>query len=506
MSRPPLRVATIPYHILRTRRSRKATRNIKQEVSIFKLAPLTDVSLTTLINETLARGNIHRILSSNLVTATDVLKYILTERPHDILMEVYRAACIYGGDAAHIIDGQHFLVSSNNEKYKYIYTMYCPQAKDMYKPLSAVPKINNTYHLIMDSIKDSIKDSLPIHMREDGIELLEKSGEWDTIYSYRLKPLCEKSAIHIEVAIRNEYYEVLLDYDLQSQSKILTKLIVELCFSLRSTTTLYWSLVAQPTISKFIIFLKQKYGTEYFNLECRLELYPYFPQLFNFEELSTLQKSIISMECRQLQGYYLGYPIHDYVPNISEIYSAVIKLGQLGIETYCEQIINSNKAWIESICRHHLLPHLDQNDLMLQPDNIIDLVAGASIYTFCPFDIIFCQSGKSRYAITRLSFDYTLKNGENPYNRKPLTPRVINCLRHRLKVAKKYNLPDCQTLRESLHDLEINGYTSHINTVINERNITRSPHILTPHILTADFAAFLQQILGQNFTIGRIHI
>ena len=502
MSTTPLRVATIPHHILGTRRSRKATGNIKQEVSIFKLALLTNVSLITLLNETLARGNIHRILSSNLVTATDVLKYIRTERPHEILMEVYRAACIYGGDAAHIIDGLHFLVSSNNEKYKYIYTMYCPQAKDVYKPLAAVPKINIAYHLTMNSIKKS----LPMHMQEEGIELLEKSEEWDTIYSYRLKPLCEKSAIHIEVAIRNEYYEVLLDYDLKSQSKILTKLIIELCFSLRSTTTLYWSLVAQPTISKFIVFLQQKYGPNYFDLECCLSLYPYFPQLFNFEELSALQKSIISMECRQLQGYYLGYPIQDYVPTISEVYTAVIKLGQLGIEKYCEQIINSNKQWIESVCRHHLLPHLDQNDVKLIPDNIIDLVGGASIYAFGPFDIIFCQYGKNRCAITRLSFDYALKEGKNPYNNEQLTPHVINYLRHRLKVTKKYNLPDCQTLCELLHDLENNGYTSNINITVHRMNITRSPHILTPHIQALDFATLLQQIVGQNFTIGRIHI
>ena len=498
-NRAPPRVTSIPAHILRSsaRRAKKRAEKIKQEFPVFKLTPLVNTNMITLINETLAKGNIHRILTSNLVTAADVLKYIQTERPNEMLMEVYRAACIYGGDVAHIIDGQHFLQNSNNEKYKYIYTKYCPQANPIYKPLSFAPNVNNKDNLRMDEIKKG----LPIHMLDEGIETLKQCGEWDTIYAYRLRPLCEVSSTHIEVAIRNEYYEVLINYDLKDQSKVVTKLIIELCFGLRSTTTIYWPEVAQPTISIFIKFLQQKYGPDYFNLDCQLELYSYFPLLFNFGQLSALQKSIISMEYRQLQGYYLGYPIQDYVPTISQIYAAVIKLGQMGIEKYVEQVMNSNRQWIESVCKNHMLPHLEQGDAMLEPDNIIDLIGGDSIYDFGPFDIIFIQYGKNRHVLTRASFAYILKKGKNPYNNEPPTPHIINCIEQRLHITKKYGLPDCQTLCELLQDLKQNGYTVPTDIPTNRRNI-----ILSHHAPANDFAAIFRHILGDLHNGNARHI
>lgn len=146
-----------------------------------------------------------------------------------------------------------------------------------------------------------------------------------------------------------------------------------------------------------------------------------------------------------IDGYILGFPIQDFVPNEDQIHDAIQLLQGLGKNGYCEHIKQLNKA-----SRFSVGPFTDTKaDIVNEQD-----VFGEDIENYVAFDIVTFRDGKHIYRFTRLEFEQILKSKKNPYTNGWLPAPVLNTIKSRVVTARDLGLPIARTLKEHMDCLE----------------------------------------------------
>jgi len=106
-------------------------------------------------------------------------------------------------------------------------------------------------------------------------------------------------------------------------------------------------------------------------------------------------------------------------------------MDKLGIEEYCKETLKTKEKD-------------RQNATNVETDKIDE---------FNSFDVVsYNDSTNHMFSFTRCEFDKLLKDEKNFYTGEPLPWFVIEKIRCRINISKKYNLPKSKTLKELLQD------------------------------------------------------
>lgn len=386
------------------------------------------------IHQTIIYGSLYEAFYNKFVNVFDVLEYLLKHKPEtepqrEKMCIAYRIVCIFTKEQP--INGSHFICLTDNEDYISIYALsfnshFKNKNNDNFdenleiskKIQKVLPKLiketkySRFFYVLCDIInKVKGEEAMVIAFTRNIRNLIDIENDYTCfLYSDYLEPLEN---------IPNSFY---------------AKNIGERCRFLQQHAPLYWKNVAYNI---YYSFVKDKYKNAPNFTKEMIDIYnKSFPDLFS-ENIINRSETVIAISNldKNIQSYLLGFPIHKYIPNDSNLNKALDKLELLGNEKYCESIK------VEEIN-------------VANSENVLS----EKIDDFNSFDVVkyYVDGGntdKHLYRFTRSEFENILKDGKNYYTGEPLPLFIIEKIKCINNIAKKYNLPKSKTLFELLSNV-----------------------------------------------------
>ena len=222
------------------------------------------------------------------------------------------------------------------------------------------------------------------------------------------------------------------------------KYIYERCSYLIKNQNIYWNVFARSLYENFI----QPYFNDSVIKWNRVKLYrEIFPSILKSIEEQGFVTYNLKNKTKQMKAYFLGFPIHYYMPSDEEINEKIMELTNHGIDEYCNKLHQKNSNYIDHIKKNII------NNNNIEDANTENLY-GDEISSFNMFDVVIHCVDKHIYYFTRSEFEYMQKEQKNPYTniRLPITTLYqINC---RQNISKDLNLPNSKSIKLLLKDLD----------------------------------------------------
>lgn len=173
-----------------------------------------------------------------------------------------------------------------------------------------------------------------------------------------------------------------------------------------------------------------------------------------------------------IQAYYLGFPVHMYIPNSDVIADARTRLSTLGITDYCNHIYNKTLIWIHEQ-RKYYHPYLDEDMPLENYNNTF----GEKVHHYNLFDTLIYFTDDKCYVFNRSEYDMIIKDHRNPWTDKKVPDGIYRTAFLRNHISQRLNLPESDTIHDLLMSL-----------------IQCASPVLTPRRLMSD----LTQLSGLN--------
>ena len=409
---------------------------------------------TEKVRQVVLYGSVYESLYKNFVNMREILNYLkdakyTTEHERKRFCVAYRIICLLDRDdtiqkslfefpqkfSTSVENAQatqyftkHFLLLSNNDDFIMIYYYTRNHSNDfevMKKIQEVVPKVEEWgYHKAICDMITALTNSISQYSAATrSLKFLNNYSVAELLGADYLAPLEKK------------------------MPQTFPEQFIIRCMFLKKNAPLYWQDVM---FGEYFAFAQKHYSKPNFSKEV-LDMFALcFPGLYDekilkrspiIHFLHTLPKNVAA--------YYLGFPIHEYMPSNSKIEEAIDFLNEVGVEKYLEKVRerNSEKRCVENA---EVVNSEDMNC-----DEISD---------FNPFDVVcyYTDDGNKRhkFCFTRPEFASLLKGQRNAetdelerknfYTREKLPEFVIQQIKSRLRIASIYNLPPAKPLPELL--------------------------------------------------------
>jgi len=381
------------------------------------------------VEQTVIFGSVFESLYAEFITIGDVLKYLLkreykNDGERKKLCIAYRIICMF--DKEQFVENKNFISLTNNDDYIAIYLLSFGTINSniniTQKLQKFFPKLeNNNYKKFYYKICD----------------LDQNFNDEDGEYIAKLRNLKHlKNCTNIDILLA-DYLDAL---DIMDERKYFHDLLNRCCL-LRKAAPLYWNNVAYKLYRTFV---EKKYNIPYFSKESMILLCECFPNLYSEKVLNRSQvvQRIYGLN-KIVAAYYLGFPIHEYIPSAIKIEKTLDLLDDIGTKKYLEQLINRRK--------------LEDNVKIVNLEN----VHYDKIDNFNSFDVVnyYTDSKDSTdihlFRFTRPEFVTILKDKKNFYTGEPLPKTILEEIKTRIRIAKEYKLPKAMTIDEFLKDADL---------------------------------------------------
>jgi hypothetical protein len=420
-----------------------------------------------LITETLQHGSLYELLYSRLVTSRQVLEILLKEKNETKDTDVrinriinYNILCRLSKN--HIVNGKHFLTQTNNEDYLVTFEPYLERldGEDRLDIIQRLDNINRSHDIELFRIIYLLNGARMTDM-ENGEDSMPEDGDDYYLAKVRNREYKDFYFSDVDACINADYLFPLQNYS--NPIVYMNELIKRIKF-LKRNASLYWEKVGFHTYSNF---LSQHVKKLKFKSKICKFLKKEFPLIYqDCKDRSELGYQLLNLPLAS-RAYYLGFPIHLYIPNENTLEKAIDRLEEIGIEKYCHEVLSEYS--LQSLKNSKV-----SNEQNVEYENFED---------YNPFDVC-CyytdtEETKQIFKFSRNEFDKLLKDKINFYTRQPLPFSLITEITQRISVAKAYNLPDCKTLKDLLNNLSKGLQPSRQNL-----QPISSPHVrntVTPH-------------------------
>ena len=380
--------------------------------------------------ETVIYGSVYEALYSGFVKNENILEYLLDTQPENEYQRkkmciAYRIICIYSKNQ--FIRGKHFICLTDNNDYISIYCL-------SFQSLTLENEDNKTNYEITQKIQKIIPKFIDDVEYYRFFYVLCGISDDNFVFEehHNMIIASTRNLKHIDKVMDDVFCILGADYlsilELLPKNNYIYSLI-DRCIYLEDCAPLYWKNVAYPIYSNFI--KNHLYSGEGFTKNLLLTYNYYFPNIFSEKILNKSETALyLSNLSNEICAYYLGFPIHKYIPNKNILEESIDKLDELGTEKYCEEILKNK------------MKHNVANNQNVEMDNI---------ELFNTFDIVSYYDGNNHlFRFTRCEFDKLIKDGKNFYTGEMLPYFVIEKIKCRNNIANKYKLPKSQPLEELL--------------------------------------------------------
>lgn len=400
--------------------------------------------------QTLEWASPHVLIGSKLPSSQFILGYLSTSPITDKTLILYKAMC--QANLSQIINEKHFLLNAPLE-YSLIYSLMGCQIDDSisnrigyaFQKLSMEPNLELKIKVICDR-----HEIFPL-LNPSLMPLIFKAQS-RSLYNY-VNMSGQGLSLPKEI-INSDWFEIIKNLVSVRKDLEVVNQLMDRIQNLFNKVPDYWLLVKKNYQELFEIIYREV-GLN--NLSIK-ELSTYFPNLFNFNNLSSLAIKIALLKW-PLQAYLLGYPIHQNFPSYKSLQESLLLLSKLGKDAYVTQI---KKYWKE------LLMQLNQGNNFANEENVYK----ENIYDFLPFDRLdICLEGHC-YIFTREEFSEILKSKKNPYTNLLLPSWFLENFSCRVKMAENLGLPISRPILELYDELEKGTLFKKVNTQNNNNRIS----------------------------------
>ncbi len=411
---------------------------------VITMAASSDVE----IGQYVASCLVYNALEMNILQVEDILGYLISAQVNDNTLVAYRHLLLRVSGDRHYYKDTHFLARAAPE-YGAIYAMSNqattirprPDGDEMeagmfyYKGVLLMQQQANLAHRIK-----IITDQTNIRLQPGDISLVVKarSEKLLSVIATRLSQNIFNAAVEVDWIEKIERY-----YFPEKLSNILTN------FRQRSNLLpLYWQKIA-PRCQDFLkkIFTAGRILPDR-DLPTKIKsLFPdFFPAITN---AFTEKAWFIYQLPAYLQGYVLGYPIHEKNPSRDELNCALQTLSIIGVEQYTSNYEEKHKA---------ILCGTPGSNLGFSPINVIVVnesnTLEESSFSYSALDAISFDVGNKRYIFTRPEFKTLTEKGRNPWTNLDLPFEDIALISAREALAQVFLLPSPVPLKDLLNNIE----------------------------------------------------
>lgn len=393
----------------------------------------------TKVYQTIIYGSLYEAFYNKFVNIHDVLDFLLKYEPESKLHRekvciAYRIVCIFTKEQT--IDGEHFICLTENEDFICIYALsFNSHFKEKtYISFDQNLEISKKIQKVLPKLIEEDTFSRFFYVLCDIINNVKIEEAILTTFTRNVRNLINFNHDYAYF-LHSDYLYPLENIDQSLYVNDLSKR----CLYLQEKAPLYWENVAH---SLYYSFVKDKFrNAPNFTKEMIQTYHEIFPKLFpeNILNRSEIVLQISNLN-KNLQAYLLGFPIHNYIPNDLNLNKALEKLQELGTDKYCKYLSEKSKK-----------------DNVSNETNVLS----EKIEEFNSFDVVeyYVDEGNTDthlFQFTRSEFKNILKDGKNFYTGEPLPAFLIEKIKCRNNIAKKYNLPNSKTLNDFLTDLNNN--------------------------------------------------
>lgn len=163
----------------------------------------------------------------------------------------------------------------------------------------------------------------------------------------------------------------------------------------------------------------------------------FYPGMVDVKKLSydDLCYKISNMD-NEMAGYILGFPIHEFIPDNSQIEDALMRLQKLGKEEYIKSLDTGNYHGSNFV-------YANNEDVLM-----------VKINKYLPFDIFYYRSGKHVYRYTRPEFKQIINTKKDFWTNNPLPISILKSIEARYNAAKHLGLPKAKAALRIYQELE----------------------------------------------------
>lgn len=145
-------------------------------------------------------------------------------------------------------------------------------------------------------------------------------------------------------------------------------------------------------------------------------------------------------------GYVLGLPVHLFVPNLKQIFSAIDLLQTSGIEKYKRKIVKYNEKSLKSI----LFFEEDDDDLSKTHNEEDSMFEKCTEYS--PLDLVFAKFGEHQYLFTAPEFQFLEKSDVNLYTKSKLQCVAKSEIMKRNQIRSRLRITNTNTVERLLEN------------------------------------------------------
>jgi hypothetical protein len=449
----------------------------------------------TRCHEVLTFGSPFEALKSEFVTPSDLLKEIVNPsrsirmgQSGGVLhtLVAYRAICtIYSPEHQYLKSetdefSKHFLSMVDGPMFGIVYLL---SGGDPDMPIVKPQPSNDTKEIGNQEQKTTDHSTVASVIVKSVVEIARK-----TILYQRLKVFCSidqikkvhitnfnfcRSAIQsrnlkfieqVDLERRDQFSYVLLIINedwfdvinrFKHSSSIIFTAVVKRCHHLIENAPLYWANVVQYQYYNVLKKWKIFDTCSVINAIKLAEMFPEFPEVDpRLTKLGKISKIIIR-QSPIIQGYLLGFPLHQYIANRDDIIDALVYLEEVGVDRYYELLAEKHRKLLESL-DEFIVPSIvkkisdDHHNSYNNQDTLLN-----DISSYSQFDVV--KISTEKYSITRYytrpEFDYISRTKKCPYDRTRISPFRMREIRNRIEFARRTNLPKSTPLIDQVHDL-----------------------------------------------------
>lgn len=392
------------------------------------------------IDDVINYGSPYLGLKHKLITIQQVIDYLVENEVNNTNLSMYINICGLSNWQSHTAStGKHLFY--HRIEYLYVVTklyridiVELPENIFSMINLDDIGKLNNSIVEIgpfCDKVLDGIINT-PTEAAEYMPYMLEIRSPY-TNYVYH----------HIPEEQYNKMVLTIDNPDLLSLSKEVMLSIFERLDMLSNNLYQYYKIIL-PYYKKYMLdYQKQCNFTFEFVRDNNESIQKHFPGIISSDVLDSNDKLLFFVRSAPLEiaCYILGFPIQYGTPDRKTLDYLINLYVAKGRDKYLEHLIDINKK----------LPELLIPGEFVNTENVLM----NEIDEYPNFDIIMfiCDTigtdGKSKiYRFTRSEFENIIKTGNNPWTNQKLPQSILFLIQDRIDIAKKYNLPNSDTLIE----------------------------------------------------------
>lgn len=408
---------------------------------------------------------IYNAVEMKLVQVEDVLNYLLSVQVTQNTLIAYRHLLLLIPGDRHYCKGSHFLTRAAPE-YGAIYAM--SNAPEKIRPLSDGDEVEAGmfYYKGVLLMQQQLHLANCIRIITDQSNYQLQPGDINLAVKARSNKLLSiltnylsQSITMTEVEKIERYYlsqnilDTMIEVDWiekMEQFYIPEKLFIILNnFQQRSNLLpLYWEKIA-PRCQEFLreIFAVGKILP---NLNLPIKIKLLFPNFFPTITNTFSDKAwFIYQLPTYLQGYILGYPIHEKNPTHEELNLALQNLSNIGVEAYAKNYEEKHKDIIMGSSGERF-GFTSVKTTIVNENNTLE----ESVFSYSTYDVVSFDDGNKRYLFTRPEFKTITEKGRNLWTNLDLPFQDIILISSKEAVAQLLLLPSSIPLKDLLTNIE----------------------------------------------------